>query len=80
MVGDRDDHSGMPPVMGKLIISTHITVDGVIGPDPGPWAILQGSGERLKFDQLLAADGFVLGRKVYEAQASALPVVARASA
>jgi len=29
--------------MGKLIISTHITVDGVIGPDPGSWAILEGS-------------------------------------
>lgn len=59
--------------MGKLIISTHITVDGVIGPDPGPWAILEGSGERLKFDQLMAADGFVLGRKVYEGLAAYWP-------
>ena len=41
--------------MGKLIISTHITVDGVIGPSPGDWAILEGEGERYKFDQLLAA-------------------------
>jgi hypothetical protein len=41
--------------MGKVIISTHITVDGVIGPSPGDWAVLEGEGERYKFDQLLAA-------------------------
>jgi dihydrofolate reductase len=59
--------------LGKLIISTHITVDGVIGPDPGAWAILEGEGERHKYDQLLAADAFVLGRKVYEGLASYWP-------
>src|SRR2546423_5645830 len=59
--------------MGKLIISTHITVDGVIGPSPGDWAILEGEGERYKFDQLLAADAFLLGRKVYEGLASVWP-------
>lgn len=59
--------------MGKLIISTHITVDGVIGPDPSAWAILEGEGERHKFDQLLAADAFLLGRKVYEGLAGAWP-------
>lgn len=59
--------------MGKLIISTHITVDGVIGPDPSAWAILAGSGEQLKLDQLMAADGFVLGRKVYEGLAAYWP-------
>jgi hypothetical protein len=36
--------------VGKLIISTHITVDGVIGPSPTDWAILEGEGERYKFD------------------------------
>ena len=46
--------------MGKLIISTHITVDGVIGPDPGEWGIFEGESERFKYDQLLAADAFVL--------------------
>jgi dihydrofolate reductase len=61
--------------MGKLIISTHITVDGVIGPDPSPWAILEGEGERYKFDQLLAADAFLLGRKAYEGLASAWPTI-----
>jgi hypothetical protein len=28
--------------MGKLIISTHITLDGVIGPSPSDWASLEG--------------------------------------
>ena len=42
--------------MGEVIISTHITLDGVIGPSPEGWAILEGEGERYKFDQLLAAD------------------------
>jgi hypothetical protein len=65
--------------MGKLIISTHITVDGVMGPDPGPWAILEGSSERLKFDQLLAADAFLLGRKVYEGLAAYWPTVTDAT-
>lgn len=59
--------------MGKLIISTHITVDGIIGPSPQDWAILEGEGERYKFDQLLAADAFLLGRKVYEGLANVWP-------
>ena len=61
--------------MGKVIISTHITVDGVIGPSPEDWAILEGEGERYKFDQLLAADAFLLGRKVYEGLASVWPTI-----
>ena len=62
--------------MGKLIISTHTTVDGVIGPSPQDWAtILEGEGERYKFDQLLAADAFLLGRKVYEGLASVWPTI-----
>src|SRR6266542_471711 len=59
--------------MGKLIISTHITVDGVIGPSPGDWATFEEEGERYKFDQLLAADAFLLGRKVYQGLASFWP-------
>ena len=61
--------------MGKVIISTHITVDGVIGPSPEGWAILEGEGKRYKFDQLLAADAFLLGRKVYEGLASVWPTI-----
>ncbi len=59
--------------MGKVIISTHITVDGVIGPSPGDWATFEEEGERYKFDQLLAADAFLLGRKVYQGLASFWP-------
>ena len=59
--------------MAKLIVSTHITVDGVIGPDPGSWGHLEGSSEELKYDQLLAADAFLLGRKVYEGLAEYWP-------
>ena len=44
--------------MGKVIISTHIPLDGIIGPSPDEWAILGGESERHKFDQLLAADAF----------------------
>src|SRR2546428_12820440 len=61
--------------MGKLIISTHITLDGVVGPSPQDWAIIEGEGERYKFDQLLAADVFLLGRKVYEGLASVWPTI-----
>ena len=53
--------------MGNLIITTHITIDGVIGPSPQDWAAFDDEGERYKLDQLLAADAFLLGRKVYEA-------------
>lgn len=61
--------------MGRVIISTHITLDGVIGPSPEGWAILEGEGERYKFDQLLAADAFLLGRKVYEGLAGVWPTI-----
>ncbi len=62
--------------MGKLIISTHITLDGVIGPDPGAWGTFEGEGERFKYDQLLAADAMLLGRKVYEGLAAYWPTAA----
>ena len=61
--------------MGKVIVSTHVTVDGVIGPEIEEWAILEGEGERYKFDQLLAADAFLLGRKTYDGLASVWPTI-----
>ncbi len=59
--------------MGKVIISTHTTLDGVIGPAPQDWAVFDGESERFKFDQLLAADALLLGRKVYESLSSFWP-------
>jgi hypothetical protein len=59
--------------MGKVIISTHITVDVVIGPSPEDWAILEGEGERYKFDQLLAADAFLLGARSTRASRASGP-------
>jgi dihydrofolate reductase len=61
--------------MGRVIISTHITVDGVTGPSPQDWAPFSADGERYKFDQLLAADAFLLGRKVYEGLSVAWPTM-----
>ena len=61
--------------MGKLIVSTHITLDGIIGPSPQDWATFEDEGERFKLDQLLAADAFLLGRKVYEGLAGFWPNV-----
>jgi dihydrofolate reductase len=58
--------------MGKLIISTHVTLDGIIGPTV-EWSTFDTEGERYKFDQLLAADAYVLGRKVYEGLSSYWP-------
>jgi dihydrofolate reductase len=59
--------------MGKVIISTHITADGVIGPAPQEWSRFEPEGERYKYDQLLAADAFLLGRKVYEGLSGVWP-------
>jgi dihydrofolate reductase len=59
--------------MGRLIVSTHVTLDGVIGPSPDEWALLDGEHERHSFDQLLAADAFVLGRPTFEGLASVWP-------
>ncbi|HEY3688600.1 MAG TPA: dihydrofolate reductase family protein [Streptosporangiaceae bacterium] len=61
--------------MGKLIISTHCTVDGIVGPSPVDWAVFDGETERFKYDQLLAADAFLLGRKVYEGLSSVWPTI-----
>lgn len=57
--------------MGKLIVSTQITIDGVIG--PSEWAILEGEHERASFDQILGRRRVTDGRKVYEGLASYWP-------
>jgi dihydrofolate reductase len=60
--------------MGRLIVSTQMTVDGLI--DVGDWFLQEGEHEEHgSFDQLLAADAMLLGRKTYEGLASVWPTM-----
>ncbi len=58
--------------MGKVIVSTQMTVDGVIDQTDG-WFMAEGEHEEHGFDQLLAADALLLGRKTYEGLAAVWP-------
>src|ERR1700681_4728315 len=51
--------------MGKLIVSTQMTLDAVTDQIDG-WFKSEGEHEEHSFDQLLAADALLLGRKTYE--------------
>ncbi len=51
--------------MGKLIVTTHTTLDGVIGPDP-TWAHIGDDVQAHSFDQLRGAAGLVQGRTTFE--------------
>jgi dihydrofolate reductase len=60
--------------MGRLIVSTQMTVDGVI--EVGDWFQPDGEHEAHgSFDQLFAADAMLLGRKTYEGLASVWPTM-----
>jgi dihydrofolate reductase len=65
--------------MGKLIISTQITLDGVM--TVGEWFNQHGehdwhgSAGQASLDQLRAADAFVLGRKNYEGLSAVWPTL-----
>src|SRR5436190_5882291 len=69
--------------MGKLVVSEFITVDGVMEDpgggesfDRGGWAFRfeRGpEGDKLKLDELMAADAMLLGRVTYEGFAAAWP-------
>jgi dihydrofolate reductase len=61
-------------LVGKLIVSTHMTVDGVID-STDQWFTPDGETERLGFDQLVAADALLLGRKTYEGLAGVWPTI-----
>jgi dihydrofolate reductase len=60
--------------MGRLIVSTQMTVDGLI--EVGDWFRPEGDHEtRGSFDQLFAADAMLQGRKTYEGFASVWPTL-----
>jgi dihydrofolate reductase len=60
--------------MGRLIVSTQLTVDGLI--EVGDWFKPEGEHETHgSFDQLFAADAMLLGRKTYEGLASVWPTM-----
>ena len=50
--------------MGRLIVSTQMTLDGVI--DVGEWYVASGEHDRAGRDQLADASALLLGRKTYE--------------
>ncbi|MFB4298306.1 dihydrofolate reductase family protein [Actinomadura sp. NTSP31] len=61
--------------MGKVIVSTQMTVDGVID-RIDEWFTPAGEHEDSgSFDQLFAADALLLGRKTYEGLASVWPTI-----
>jgi dihydrofolate reductase len=60
--------------MGRLIVSTQLTVDGLI--EVGDWFRPEGEHESHgSFDQLFAADAMLLGRKTYEGLAAVWPTL-----
>jgi len=65
--------------MGRLIITSQITLDGVM--TVGEWFNQHGehdwhrSAGQASLDQLLAADAFILGRKTYEGLSAAWPTL-----
>jgi dihydrofolate reductase len=71
--------------MGKIVVTEFITLDGVVedpgGGEPferGGWAFRfeRGpDGDTFKFDELMAADAQLLGRKTYEGFAAAWPSI-----
>ncbi|HSS81268.1 MAG TPA: dihydrofolate reductase family protein [Gaiellaceae bacterium] len=69
--------------MSRLVVSQFVTLDGVFedpggseGIDRGGWAFRYERGEegdRFKLDEVMAADGLLLGRVTYEGFAAAWP-------
>src|SRR5436853_2999330 len=70
-------------MMGELVVTEFITLDGVIedpggseGHDRGGWAFQFERGEdgdKFKLDELMTADAQLLGRRTYEGFAAAWP-------
>ena len=60
--------------MGKLIVSTGMTVDGVID-QTDRWFIGEGEHADQSHEQLLATEAFVLGRETYQGLARVWPTM-----
>ena len=58
--------------MGRLIVSTQMTLDAVTD-QIDDWFDAEGEDSEYAFDQLLAAEALLLGRKTYEGLASVWP-------
>ncbi len=54
--------------MGRLIVSTQMTLDGVI--DVGEWYVAEGEHDRAGKEQLTQSSAVLLGRKTYEGLAA----------
>jgi dihydrofolate reductase len=54
--------------MGSLIVSTQMTLDGVV--DVGDWYVAEGEHDRAGKEQLAHASAVLLGRKTYEGLAA----------
>jgi len=69
--------------VSRIVVSQFVTLDGVFedpggseGIDRGGWAFRYergGEGDRFKLDEVMAADGLLLGRVTYEGFAAAWP-------
>ena len=57
--------------MGRLIVSTQMTLDGVI--DVDDWYVAEGEHDRAGKEQLEQASAVLLGRKTYEGLAVLVP-------
>jgi dihydrofolate reductase len=78
-VFSRDKPDESEEIMGKLVVTEFITLDGVMQDpggaekdtfDRGGWAFQFDRGDegnKFKFDELMAADAQLLGRVTYEA-------------
>ena len=71
--------------MSRIVVSQFVTLDGVFedpggseGMERGGWAFRYERGEegdRFKLDEVMAADGLLLGRVTYEGFAAAAAVI-----
>jgi dihydrofolate reductase len=84
-VFSRDKPDESEEIMGKLVVTEFVTLDGIMEDpggaekfDRGGWAFQfdrGDAGNKFKFDELMAADAQLLGRVTYEGFAKAWPAM-----